>query len=52
MVPRRAVAPDPISERTATAGLAILRERGHIGRAAAEGRDAAGTRGASAAGRS
>jgi hypothetical protein len=32
--------------------LAILIERDHVGRAAAEGRDAAGTRGASTTGRS
>ena len=50
MVPRRGLALGRISERTADARLAILDERGHVGRAAAEGRDAAGTRGASADG--
>ena len=39
--------PRTVSERTAGIRLAILDERGHVGRAAAEGRDAAGTRGAS-----
>ena len=51
MVPRRMAARTDFGTNR-DGRLAILDERGHVGRATAEGRDAAGTRGASATGRS
>ena len=54
MVPRRPRSDAPPTESGTERGrrLAILVERGHVGRATAEGRDAARPRGASAEGRS
>ena len=54
MVPRRLRGDAPLTESGTERGrrLAILIERGHVGRATAEGRDAARPRGASAEGRS